>query len=81
MSESYFYFYKGNRTVNYLSLDIEGAELQVSRYLTNVYHIVLYLQLCDNTHTQSNLSNCMLQVLRTIPFEKVDIEVITGRRS
>ena len=50
----------GNPTVNYFSLDIEGAELQVNNFLIFYFHLIV-----------------PVKVLRTLPWDKVDIEVLS----
>ena len=50
----------GNPTVNYFSLDIEGAELQVKHLL--IFYIINIIP---------------VKVLLTLPWDKVDIEVLS----
>ena len=53
------------RTVNYLSLDIEGVEFEVNHlYNSNIY--IVYI-----------VHSLTVQVLKTIPWSEVDIEVVT----
>ena len=51
----------GNPTVNYFSLDIEGAELQVKHLL--IFYIINIIP---------------VKVLLTLPWDKVDIEVLSS---
>ena len=67
----------GNQTVNYLSLDIEGAEIQV--------YLRTHLDSCKShlkkgrqksySFAQDLLLNIYLQVLETLPWKLLDIEV------
>ena len=66
----------GNPTVNYLSLDLEGAELEVLSCST------LSHQLTQLTHTnyctfRHNLNKFSFQVIKTIPFNQLNIEVLS----
>ena len=58
----------GNTTVNLLSLDIEGAEIQVEKALScGTYDKITHFYVSEYA---------FLQVLETIPWESLDIEVV-----
>ena len=60
----------GNPTVNYLSLDLEGAELEVLSCLINQHTSWLVPTTVQDARHK-------FQVIKTIPFDQLNIEVIS----